>query len=386
MVVAEGMPLVVHVSPRVQARGGIETLHTYHREMPLRQQFIALFDRSPPPTAGYANLNAGWSTPLQVMRQRFSRVMAAMPGSVVAYHNAWGLPLFHDLDRASRRVVMMHADPAYHAPDLPGLRGLIDGAMAITPALHAELARSFPELDEHRTAHYRVPIESPPAVLPTRAAVAGRPVVLGYAGRIEQAQKRLDRLPGFMSALRATGLDFRFEIVGAGAYRKDLERMPGGQARFHGWVSRGEYWRILAGWDAMVFFSDHEGGPIALLEGMAVGAIPFYPARGGSWADEYLPEVNPAGYYAPGEIGALANAFADVFRRPEAELAAMRKKAQMLVASHRGDSYKSDCMNFLQQTASSPRVSQQRSRARFATDWLPLGLASRLAPETLRRG
>ena len=385
MAADDGMPLVVHVSPRVQARGGIETLHGYHRELPLRQEFVALFDRSPDPVAGYTNLNAGWSTSLGVMRRRFARVMAARPDCMVVYHNGWGLPLFHDLDRAARRVVMMHADPAYHAPDLPGLRGLLDGALAITPALHAELARAFPELDGRRTAHYRVPIESPPAVLPPRAAVACRPVVLGYAGRIERAQKRLDRLPGFLSALLATGLDFRFELVGAGAYRADLERMLGGQARFHGWVSREEYWRILAGWDAMVFFSDHEGGPIALLEGMAVGAIPFYPARGGSWADEYLPQVNPAGYYPPGELATLAEALAGVFRRPEAELAEMRQATQMLVASHRGESYKTDCMNFLQQIASCPRISQQRPRGHFATDWLPLGLVSRLAPEALRR-
>ena len=74
-----------------------------------------------------------------------------------------------------------------------------------------------------------------------------------------------------------------------------------------------------------------------------------------------------------------------MFRRPQAELAEMRQATQMLVASHRGESYKTDCMNFLQQIASCPRISQQRPRGHFATDWLPLGLVSRLAPEALRR-
>lgn len=386
MTADEGMPPVVHVSPRVQARGGIETLHVHHREMPLDQDFVALFDRAPGPVPGYTNLDVRWSTPLWLMRRRFSQVMAARPGRMVVYHNGWGLPLFHDLDRATRRVVMLHADPAYHASDLPGFRGLVDGVLSITPAGETAVAKILPGLAGVRNGHYRVPIETPTIVPEPRDAGTGRPWVLGYAGRLEQAQKRLDRLPEFLAALRATGAAFRFELIGAGSYRPVLEKMLGDQVQFHGWVSRDDYWRILARWDAVVFFSDHEGGPISLLEGMAVGAIPFYPACGGSWADEYLPRVNPAGHYPPGDMAHLARAVKMVLGGPGTGLKAMRETAQSLIAPHMGNHYQESCMNFLKRIAGSPRISEERRRAFHASDSLPLGLVSRFAPDALRKG
>ena len=128
-------PRVIHVAPRVQARGGIESILALHRQLPQRQAFVALFDRNPPAEAGYVNLNLNWRTPLWEMRRRFARAMEPQAGGLVVYHNGWGMPLFHDLDGASRRLLFLHANPAYHAMDLPAFARLVDGAIGVTPAL-----------------------------------------------------------------------------------------------------------------------------------------------------------------------------------------------------------------------------------------------------------
>jgi glycosyltransferase involved in cell wall biosynthesis len=373
---------VVHVSPRVQARGGIESLQEIHRRLPLPQTFVALFDRRPRARPDYVNLDFTWLTPLWRMRRKFARVLAAHGGSVVVYHNGWGLPLFHDLDAAARRVVFLHANPAFHAPDLPTFAGLVDGAAGVTPALRDAWQRDLPELTPARTILLRAPVEAPALAGPARRP--GGPIVLGYAGRIERAQKRLDRLPGLIRALRATGQSFQFEILGEGRLRASLERRLASRVRFHGWISKAEYWQVLAGWDGIVFFSDFEGGAIALFEAMAMGVVPFYPAIGGSWGDIYAPQIEPRCCYPPGDMTALAQTIHQVFRLPPAEIEMMRSQARELVAGHRSETYEAACLALLRTIMSLPRISLTRRRRPRLTDLLPLGLVTRLTPWALR--
>ncbi|MCW5549622.1 MAG: glycosyltransferase [Opitutaceae bacterium] len=371
---------VLHVSPRVQARGGIETLHAFHRAWPGRPEFVALFDRDPLPRSGYANLDFTWRTPLWRMRRSFARLLARHPGSLVIYHNGWGLPLLHDLDRAARRVVFLHADPAYHAADLPAFAGLVDGVIGVTPALREPVLRTLRGMTDERLTIVRAPVEVPAGC---RARPRGAGLVLGYAGRLERAEKRLDQLPALVAALDRSGLDCRIELLGEGPLRPWLERRLGDRVRLHGWVPKDEFWRIMSGWDAMVMFSEHEGGPIALLEGMALGLIPFYPAQQGSWADVYVPQVDARCHYPPGDMPALARAIGQVMLQPAAQLAATRERAQVLVAGHRREEYESACRGCLRRVAELPRLSQDRRRRFRLTDGLPLGVVTRWVPAAL---
>jgi glycosyltransferase involved in cell wall biosynthesis len=371
---------VVHVTPRVQSRGGIETLHALHRTMPGDHAFVALFDRNPEARPGYVNLDCTWRTSLAEMRRRFARAMAPHAGRLVMYHNGWGLPLFHDLDGASRRTVMLHADPAYHAPDLPGFAGLIDGALSVAPAVAETVAAANPSWSAGRSMVCPVPIEAAPGGI--RRGISPR-WKLGYAGRIERAQKRLDRLPEFLRELRATGLDFQFELIGEGSFRPELQRELGSGARFHGWVSREEYWRVMATWDAVVFFSDHEGGPISLLEGMAAGALPFYPARFGSWADIYVPQVDPRFHYPPDDLKGLAQVIRETFSLPAAQVESRREAGRRLVGAHTPGAYQANCAAFLAHIAAAPRISGTKGGRRRLTDFLPLGMVTRFAPTLL---
>ncbi len=378
------LPLhVVHVSPRVQGQGGIETLQEVHRRLPVAQTFVALFDRQPEARPDYRNLAFTWRTPLRRMRRRFGQALSDRAGGVVIYHNGWGLPLFHDLDRAARRLVFLHAHAAYHAPDLPGFAGLIDGAAAVGPDWGEAWARVMPDLSPPRTARLRVPVEAPPIERGPRPA--GQPITLGFAGRIERVHKRLDRLPALLRALDAAGFPCRFELLGDGALRPHLERQLGSRVRFHGWRPREDFWRVLADWDGMVLFSDGEGGPIALFEGMALGVLPFWPAIGGSWGDAYVPQIDPRCHYPPGDMPALARSIREVFRSPAEDLEAMRGRARRLVADRTTEAYGTDFTAWVRVIVERPPVSRGGPRRPRFTDLLPLGLVTRLAPWALRR-
>ena len=373
---------VVHVSPRVQAFGGIESLHEYHRRFPLSQEFVALFDREPQMRAGYTNLGFSWRTPLWRMRRRFARALAPHRGSLVVYHNGWGLPLFHDLDGSIRRVVFFHANPAYHAGDFLSFAGLLDGAAGVTPALSAAWERALPELVPARTSILRAPVD--PTIDLRRRRSMSEPLVIGYAGRIERAQKRLDHLPALVRALKTMGVHCRFEVLGDGLLRRPLERQLGDAVRFHGWLPKAEFWRTLVEWDALVMFSDYEGGAIALFEAMAAGVIPFFPAIGGSWGDIYVPQIDPRCLYPPGDMMALARSISEVLGVPPARLAESRERARTLVAPHRENEYQAACLALFRGVVNQPRLSRVRRRRWRAWDLLPLGMVTRLVPWALR--
>lgn len=372
---------IVHVAPRVQARGGIETLLALYAGLPGRQSFVALFDRHPAARAGYANLDLRWHTTLGTMRRRFAAALAPHAGQVVVWHNGWGFPLLAPLERAARRVVFLHADPAYHAPDLPAFRGCVDGVAGIVPSLDAFCRAGFPELEDARRAMIGIPVEQLPA--PARDFGA-RPLVLGYAGRLERAQKRLDRLEPFLDALARRGVECRFEVLGEGAYGATLRRRLGGRVKFHGWLPREAMIRVLGGWHGAVYFSDHEAGPIALLEAMSAGAIPFYPAHGGSWGDIHAPRVDARCHYPAGDVAAAAAAVAEVFARPVPELQQLSARARALVQAHAPAQHVAATAEFLARIAGLPPVARQpRPRRRWA-DALPLGFVTRFAPRLLR--
>lgn len=374
---------LVHVSPRVQARGGVEALHRHHRKWNVRQHFVALFDREPEPAADYTNVNATWRMPLWKLRRAFARAMTPHAGGVVIYHHLWGLPLFHDVDGAERRIVNCLGMPSYHEAELRASRGLVDGAMGITPSLEPCWRETLPELREGRCAILPMPVEAPAAVGRGRCESGGE-MVIGYAGRLERRHKRVDRLPEFLRELKARGRRFRFEVLGDGVWRERLERETGNAVTFHGWTSKEEFWRVMSGWDAVVFFSEMEGGPLALLEGCAVGAIPFFPAIGGSLGDLCAPKVDARCHYPAGDMRALAKAVDDVLGQTVEGIAAARDRARNAVAGYGVGEYERAFLAFAEEMRALPRISKRRRRRSRILDALPLGLATRLTPWALR--
>lgn len=380
MSAATNTPMVIHVSPRVQGRGGIETLQEIHRHWPGPQLFVALFDRELEARPGYINLNFSWGMSLSRMRRKFEEALAPYRGGIVIYHNGWGLPLFHDLDGALRRLVFFHTSPDFAEMPVSALNGLVDGAIGVTPAWSG----AWGILPAERTAVVHAPVVPPPI---SRSVVrpATKSVVLGFAGRIEREHKRLDRLPGLIRELRARGFDFRFEIAGDGTLRRELENELKGCAHFHGWASHEKLWQIMSGWDAMVFFSDREGGPIALFEGMSLGLIPFYPTSGGSWGDVHTPRVDPRCYYPHGDMAAMAAAIQEIFSRDAAQIDTLRARSIDEMSSWGRSQYDDACLGLIRRIAALPRISKTNVRGAKLTDLLPLGIATRFARWALRR-
>ncbi len=385
---------VIHVYSTMLDLGGVESLLALHRQhepaLGVDVWFRMLFDRrAAPADARYHNFDFHWWNSLGRLRREFAQELAARPGATVVYHQGWWLPFLAPLDGAERRLVFLHGDQAYYDTFLPALRGLVDAVLCDSPLTMARLENQLPGIDATRRLAPPIPILRPPSLEPGAGRREGEVLVLGYPGRLRRDQKRLDRLPAFLGALRARRVKFRFELMGEGRFEPWLRRRfrDWPEVHFLGRKQGDDYWRQLARWDAAVWFSDSEAGPFALLEAMAAGTLVFYPRLGESLGDVYTPQLEPRCHYPCGDPEAAAEAVCAVFAEPETELAVLRRRAASLVAGRTAASYAQSCVGFYRHVVDLPRRSAVAPRARQnpVLDQVPLGLATRLGPRLMHR-
>ena len=152
----------------------------------------------------------------------------------------------------------------------------------------------------------------------------GRPLRLGFLGRLEHGQKGVMFLPAVVDALRRHDVPFELTIAGQGvdeqALRSALQpSLSSGQAAMRGLLSREEVAPFLAGIDALLFPSRFEGCPNVLLEGMAAGCVPVCWTLPG--ITDFLVDEGRTGLLHP--LGDTA-AMADSLRRLASEPTTLR--------------------------------------------------------------
>ncbi len=105
------------------------------------------------------------------------------------------------------------------------------------------------------------------------------PLRIGYAGRIESEQKRLDRLITLIRKLEALHTNYRMEIAGKGTYLETLAREIKElgleqKVSLKGEIKKEEIAGFWSGQDICMNLSDFEGRSISVMEAMMNGAVP----------------------------------------------------------------------------------------------------------------
>lgn len=136
------------------------------------------------------------------------------------------------------------------------------------------------------------------------------PIRVGYAGRMEYVQKRMDLILKLIDELIKRQVNFVVEFAGDGPAREEMERFViqnkmEENAKFLGTLKRTEiedFWRRQ---DICVNLADHEGRSISIIEAMGNGVIPIVTDTSGV-KEDITDGVN--GYIVPlGDYGAVAD-------------------------------------------------------------------------------
>jgi glycosyltransferase involved in cell wall biosynthesis len=102
---------------------------------------------------------------------------------------------------------------------------------------------------------------------------------LGFLGRLEHNQKGVLFLPEIVRKLHQKKVQYHLKIAGKGVHGKYLEEglqdyVQKGKVEFIGLLSPAQIPRFLANIDVLIFPSQFEGCPNALLEAMMAGCVP----------------------------------------------------------------------------------------------------------------
>jgi glycosyltransferase involved in cell wall biosynthesis len=365
--------------------GGVQSVLQQHLREDARwgldSRVVVYFEPDNPAEPRVRGLGLTWRSNIGQARRRFRQAINSVrPPRVVAYYNFWGLPFFAGLDAAERRLGVLHTDWPGLPDCLRQVGGLVDGAFCVNHQLLELVRQNWPGFSPERLALLPCPVglAAPDTAKPP---LAGRPLVVGFCGRIAREQKRVDRFPVLFKLLKESGLDFRLEFLGDGPQEDWLKARLAGEPRvvFHGRLAGAAYWQALRSWDAILFVSDYEGIPIALMEAMSLGVVPVYPQIG-CGGGEYVRRAAPEFWYRAGELPLVVAALKELQQMPQPALQALRDRCGETVKAHLGDNYLRTFSGFVRQVQEWPRVSQAEFTRRpfYLADHCPFGLLRRV--------
>lgn len=165
--------------------------------------------------------------------------------------------------------------------------------------------------------HMTCPVKCDEILKRTYTLKEEKPIRLGFAGRVNAKQKRMDLVPVLVNKLQELGVNYYFEIAGEGDYAQRLRDFAAGskleqRVRLVGRLDRKaveEFWKDK---DICLSLSDYEGRSISIMEAMANGAVPIVTETSGVHEDITDGEN---GYIVPvGDIDAMADQIASLDR------------------------------------------------------------------------
>lgn len=392
---------VVHCCTHARPLGGVQSILRRHLhrdpEVGISPSALIVFERGPFSEAAYdgqiTGLGLRWYHSGRSLRRALETLdRGGIPREAVwVYHDLWSLRTLADLDQASRRIGILHSHWTGAEEILEGCDGLLDGILGVSETIRRLSAQHLPALAADRVQWIPYPLDIPRELPRREWDSAARPCVIGYCGRIQRPQKRVERFPEVAGHLAAAGVSQRWEFLGEGREQEWLSarfRELGVEAVFHG-VRRGaQYWETLLGWDLILFASDYEGLPISMLEAMSQGVVPVFPDLDNGGRD-YTRKVCEDLLYPAGDMPAAARCIQRFWRGGMSERQTLSERSRAVVADHGNDSYGKTFARFVDRIMALDRLSASGTAARrpHPGEHYPFGFINRLHPRNpLRRG
>lgn len=135
-------------------------------------------------------------------------------------------------------------------------------------------------IETEKILHMTCPTECAEPYIRTYSFYAEEPIKIGYAGRIESAQKRMDCLREVLLELERLGTNYRVEVAGTGSYLEELKKeikelRLEHRVKIVGQMARRDMVKFWTEKDICINLSDFEGRSISIMEAMKNGAVPI---------------------------------------------------------------------------------------------------------------
>lgn len=179
------------------------------------------------------------------------------------------------------------------------LKQYIDKYIAVSKDIQEGMIKCG--ISQEKVLHMTCPVKCVKPYEKNYCLNSDSPLKIGYAGRIESIQKRIDYLIPFVKELEKFQTNYKIKIAGKGSYQEtlieeinkyDLEK----RVDYVGEIERMKISEFWSEQDVCINLSDYEGRSISVMEAMANGVVPVVTATSGVYED-IDDEVN--GYIVP---------------------------------------------------------------------------------------
>lgn len=379
-----------HYFTHFSSLGGVQSILTTHLnhdvKAGLRSSLLAFFDQEEPDTP-YSVQGLNWNGRTNILKARkaFKSSECGVTHDCCVYHDLWGMAFLADLDSCSLRLGAIHSHWPHLEHQLSQLDGFLDGVFCDSQAIADLAQKHMPSLSPERAIHLPVPIKTcPPDLQSKRPPLGVRPLRLGFVGRVDHLQKRVERFIPLVKVLETQKIPFELEFLGSGTAEPELKQAfrDKKHIHFHGRQSGSDYWRILSSWDFVIYTSDFEGSPLAMQEALNAGCIPIFP-RIQCGGDKVVENIHPELLYQPEDYASIASTLKAWQELPPEQVEEARGKGISISNEYAEDKYHYKFMSFLNRIQELPRISRQPvpARARFWTDHLPFAVLRRWFPK-----
>lgn len=283
----------------------------------------------------------------------------------------------------ARIVTCTHGQDMTHLNSIRDCAPFIDLAVSVSKRMTTPLSEILgdPARVVHIPTGVPAPLERPKLRTELRELV--------YVGRLDNQEKRIFDLIDLVRLLHDD--DVRFHIVGKGVDEEALRIALASETSherviFYGHLSRQElYKRIYPRMDALLLFSESEGGPIVAWEAMRHGIVPVVSDFVGR-AEEGVIVHDMNGLVFP--VGSVNDAAALITARAHEAIFSLSRTASEISADYCGDEFgrrwDSYLRSALQKTARCCETSSQLRTLRSPGRIASLGLST-IATSLIRR-
>ncbi len=205
----------------------------------------------------------------------YAGLRAFQPTAVFAVLGAEALETLRYLPAGVARIGIFHDRAAKPHKTLPMYRHALDHLVVVASYLREDVRQVDPQFPCTYLAHgIPIPEETPP-----RSPNPKDPLRLLYYGRFENASKGVRLFPEIAAALNRRRIPFVWTLHGSGPDEDFLknafaDEIQSGQVIFSKPVEYAELPGLIRNHDVYLLASTNEGGPLTLLESMALGLVP----------------------------------------------------------------------------------------------------------------
>lgn len=158
------------------------------------------------------------------------------------------------------------------------LNSYIDKYIAVSKDIQEDMIKMG--IEKEKVLHMTCPVDSIEPYIRSYSLNCRTPIKIGYAGRIEKRQKRMDCLAEVIKEMEKSHTNYQIEIAGTGSYLEKLAkniREYGLESKVHliGEVQREKISYFWSRQDICINLSEFEGRSISIMEAMKNGAIPI---------------------------------------------------------------------------------------------------------------